>query len=322
MRTITLEEHAAVPEVWDIAWPLKPSMQSLLNDLGAGRLADMDANGVDMQVLSLVPQPAWDEVDTEKATRAVRAFNEAAAAAVAAHPDRFALFAALPLHDPTEAARELEHAVRDLGAKGALVGTRAATGFLSEEVNWPLWETAESLGVPVYMHPEQPPRAVYDTYYADLGPTLGPALAVGGWGWHVDTGLHTVRLIVRGVFDRFPNLQVIIGHMGECTPFMMGRLEQLPDLIRATTADDFQPPFQRPIRDYFKSNIHVTTSGFFDNESLQCTLSVMGADRILLATDYPFSTNAQTRTFIDSAPINDADREAITHGNAERLLKL
>jgi uncharacterized protein len=148
MRTITLEEHAAIPELWDLVWPLAPRMRSLLEDMGEGRLADMDANGIDMQVLSLQMQPACDEVDPEKAAKAVRAFNEAAAAAVEAHPDRFALFAALPLHDPDAAALELERAVHDLDAKGALVGTRAATGFLSDEANWPLWEAAERLGSP------------------------------------------------------------------------------------------------------------------------------------------------------------------------------
>jgi predicted TIM-barrel fold metal-dependent hydrolase len=321
MRTITIEEHAAVPQVWELVWPLPDGIRALLNDMGEGRLADMDANGIDMQVLSLQLQPTWDEADPEKATKVVRAFNEAAAATVEAHPDRFALFAALPLHDPAEAARELERAVRDLGAKGALVGTRAATGFLSEEVNWPLWEAAESLGVPVYMHPELPPKAVYDTYYADLGPTLGTAMASGAWGWHVDTGMHTVRLILRGVFDRFPKLQVIIGHMGECTPFMMGRLEERWAGMRAAF-DDFELPFQRPIRDYFTSNIHITTSGFFDNASLQCALSVVGADRIMLGADYPFSTNAQVRRFIDSVPLDEADRQAIAHGNAERLLNV
>jgi predicted TIM-barrel fold metal-dependent hydrolase len=321
MRTITLEEHAAIPELWDLVWPLAPRMRSLLEDMGEGRLADMDANGIDMQVLSLQMQPAWDEVDPEKAAKAVRAFNEAAAAAVEAHPDRFALFAALPLHDPDAAALELERAVHDLDAKGALVGTRAATGFLSDEANWPLWEAAERLGVPIYMHPEMPPKAVYDTYYADLGPMLGPAMASGVWGWHADTGMHTIRLIVRGVFDRFPNLQVIIGHMGECTPFMMGRIEERFAGMRAVV-DGFEPPFRRPIREYFRSNIHITTSGFFDNESLQCALSVVGADRIMLSVDYPFSTNAAARKFIDSAPLDDATREAIAHGNAERLLKL
>jgi predicted TIM-barrel fold metal-dependent hydrolase len=195
-----------------------------------------------------------------------------------------------------------------------------ATGFLSDEVSWPLWEAAQRLGVPVYMHPEMPPKAVYDAYYADLGPILGPGLASGGWGWHADTGMHTVRLIVRGIFDRFPDLQLIIGHMGECIPFMMGRLEWWARMSEST--EGYVAPFQRPIRDYFKSNIHMTTGGFFDYESLQCVLSTVGAERLMLSVDYPFGSNADGRRFIDSAPLDDATREAIAHGNAERLLDL
>ena len=192
---------------------------------------------------------------------------------------------------------------------------------MSEEVNWPLWEAAEQLGVPVYMHPGLPPKAVYDAYYEELGPIMGTALSTAGWGWHVDTGLHTLRLIVRGVFDRFPDLQVIIGHMGEAIPFMLGRLEERFAGLHASIPD-FELPFKRPIREYFRTNVHISTSGFFDNESLQCAISAIGADRIMFAVDYPFSTNADGQKFIENAPLSDDDRDAIAHGNAERLLKL
>ena len=321
MRTVTIEEHAAVPELWEaIGSNMPPAMQAILEDMGDGRLADMDAHGIDMQVLSM--QPPWDDADPDKTYKAVRAFNEAARAAVEAHPDRFQFLAAVPLHDPNEAARELERGVRELGAKGALLGTRMTTGFMSEEVNWPFWEAAEGLGVPVYMHPGLPPKVVKDTYYADLGPVVGTGMSTAIWGWHVDTGMHTIRLILRGVFDRFPKLQVIIGHMGEAIPFMMGRLEERFAGIAASLAG-FELPFEKPsIRDYFKSNIHITTSGFFDHESLQCAVSVLGADRIIFAVDYPFSLNVDGRKFIDSAPLGEAEREAIAHGNAERLLEL
>jgi predicted TIM-barrel fold metal-dependent hydrolase len=171
------------------------------------------------------------------------------------------------------------------------------------------------------MHPGFPPKPVYDTYYADLGPILGLALSTAMWGFHVDTGMHTLRLILCGVFDRFPNLHVIIGHMGEATPFMMGRIEERLGGLEATLAG-FDAPFKRPIRDYFKTNIHITTSGFFVPESLRCSIEALGADRILLAVDYPFSPNSAAREFIDSVEISEADREAISHGNADRLLKL
>jgi uncharacterized protein len=322
MRTVTIEEHAAVPELWEAvgregALPLP--IQAILNDMGEGRLAEMDAHGIDLQVLSM--QPPWDKAEPEPAHRAVRAFNEAAAAAIAEHPTRFAGFAAVPLHDPTAAAVELERAVTQLGFKGALLGASMHTGFLSEELNWPFWEAAEGLGVPIYMHPGLPPQAVFDAYYAPLGPTIGVAMSTAAWGWHVDTGLNTIRLVLRGVFDRFPGLQVIIGHMGEAIPFMMGRLEERFSGISESIAG-FELPFERPIREYFRSNIHISTSGFFDNESLICAISVLGADRIMLAVDYPFSKNADGRRFIDEAPIGEADRRAIAHGNADRLLGL
>ena len=328
LRTIGLEEHTSVPElqraaeglggIAGMALALSPEFQAVLEDMGEGRLADMDANGIDMQVLSL--QPPWDEVDAVLGEKAVRAYNEAAAAAVAAHPDRFAFFAAVPVHDPVAAAKELEYAVGSLGAKGALLGTRMHTGFLSQEVNWPFWEAAERLGVPVYMHPSVPPQSVFDTYYADMGP-MGVGLSIAMWGWHVDTGMQVMRLILQGVFDRFPRLQVIIGHMGEATPFMLGRVQERLDFVQSLVPG-FAPPFAHPVRHYFRNNIHITTSGFFDPEPLRCAIDVVGADRILFSVDYPWSSSADGRAFIDSAPIDEDQRHAIAHGNAERLLGL
>jgi predicted TIM-barrel fold metal-dependent hydrolase len=146
-------------------------------------------------------------------------------------------------------------------------------------------------------------------------------MSTAAWGWHVDTGLHAVRMILRGVFDRFPNLQVIIGHMGEAIPFMLGRLEERFDGI-GESIDGFEPPFKRPIREYFKDNFHISTSGMFHDEPLLCTMSAIGVDRIMLAVDYPFSKNVDGRRFIDEAPISDEDRAKIAHGNADRLLGL
>jgi predicted TIM-barrel fold metal-dependent hydrolase len=323
MKTVTIEEHASVPELYDaIGGPQIPKpLQAILNDMGEGRLAAMDEAGIDMQVLSMQPPIPTETIDIPKVDAAVKRFNDAAAEAVAAHPTRFAAFAVLPVHDPNAAAAELERAVKELGMVGALIGTNMTTGFVEEEVNWAIWEAAESLGVPIYMHPGLPPKAVFDAYYADLGPILGIGMSTAIWGWHVDTGLHTVRTIVRGVYDRFPNLQVIIGHMGEAVPFMLGRLEERFAGI-GESIEGFAPPFKRPIREYFRDNIHLSTSGFFDNESLICAISAVGADRIMLAVDYPFSKNLDGRRFIDNAPISEEDRNAIAHGNAERLLGL
>lgn len=320
MRTVAIEEHGAVPELFDAIGLATPEAQrGILTDLGEGRLADMDAAGIDVQVLSL--QPPLDGAEPAKAEIAVKRFNDAITEAIQAHPDRFGGFAALPIGDPHEAARELKRAINELGLHGALVGTSMSTGFLEEEVNWPIFEAAEGLGVPIYMHPGLPPKAVFDTYYGDLGPALGIAMSTAAWGWHVDTGLHTVRLVLRGVFDRFPKLQVIIGHMGEAIPFMLGRLDERFAGIDASLPD-FELPFRRPIREYFRDNIHISTSGMFNDEPLQCSIDVLGAARIMFAVDYPFSKNIDGRRFIDAAPISDADRESIAHGNADRLLGL
>jgi predicted TIM-barrel fold metal-dependent hydrolase len=323
MRTVCIEEHASTPELYDaIPTPMPPHMVATMNDMGAGRLAGMDEAGIDVAVLSLQPPFPIEETDEKKAEIACKAFNDAAARAVADHPDRYSAFGAVPIGDAKIAVDELERAIKDLGFPAVMIGTRTKLGFMSEEANWPVWEAAESLGIPVYMHPGLPPKAIIDTYYADLGPMLGLGMTTAIWGWHVDTGMHTLRCILRGVFDRFPKLQVIIGHMGEAMPFMLGRLEERFAGIAAAMPPGFEQPFEKPIRQYFRDNIHFSTSGFFDNESLICAISAVGADRIMLAVDYPFSKNIDARNFIDNAPINDDDREAIAHGNADRLLGL
>jgi predicted TIM-barrel fold metal-dependent hydrolase len=323
MRTVAIEEHASTPELYDAIGPImNPETQAVMNDMGEGRLAGMDEAQIDMAVLSLQPPFPIDEVDEGKAELACRAFNDAAAQAIADHPDRFSAFGAVPIGDTDVAVKEVERAVNELGFPAIMIGTRTKLGFMSEEANWPVWEAAENLGIPVYMHPALPPKAVVDAYYADLGPLLGLGMQTALWGWHVDTGMHTIRMILRGVFDRFPKLQVIVGHMGEAIPFMLGRLEERFAGIAEAMPPGWVTPFEKPVRQYFRDNVHFSTSGFFDNESLICTISAVGADRIMLAVDYPFSKNIDARNFIDNAPISDADREAIAHGNADRLLRL
>lgn len=323
MRTVAIEEHASTPELYEaVGEIIPPGMQALMNDMGSGRLASMDAAGIDLAVLSLQPPFPVDDVDEAKAERACMAFNDAVAQAIADHPGRFSAFGAVPIGDAGAAVREIERAVTDLGFPAVMIGTRTKLGFVSEEANWPLWEAAEGLGIPVYMHPGLPPKSIVDTYYGDLGPFLGIPLSTALWGWHVDTGMHTVRLILRGVFDRFPKLQLVIGHMGEAIPFMLGRIEERLAGLATTMPPGFSVPFEKPIRQYFRENVHFSTSGFFDYESLLCATSAVGVDRIMLAVDYPFSENIQGRNFIDNAPISQEDRKAIAHANADRLFGL
>jgi uncharacterized protein len=329
MRTIALEEHCLTPELRELLgaqihpyydvhrWP--PPLEARLLDVGAGRIAEMDSHGIDMQVLSMV-QPGLEHTAADRAVPAARAFNDRIAEAIAAHPDRLAGFAALPTADPAAAADELTRAVRELGFKGALVNGRTLERFLDDQFFWPIFEAAEGLSVPVYLHPMPPPKAVYDAYYSGFGDEVGFMLAAPAWGWHIETGLHAVRLILAGVFDRFPALQVVIGHMGEAVPFMLARLSRT--LRGGTSLGPVGTRIERSVEEYFRQNFHITTSGFFTDPPLLCALHTLGADRIMFAVDHPFSDGAEARRFLDRALISDEDRAKIAHLNAERLLGL
>ena len=220
----------------------------------------------------------------------------------------------LPTPAPEAAADELERAVRTLGLKGALVNGRTHGRFLDDRFFWPVFERAERLGVPIYLHPGQPSPALRAASYDGLPPAAGHWLSVAAWGWHVDTGLHALRLMANGVFDRFPKLQVILGHMGEAIPFMLERTNMT--LSRRVTG------LEREVKEYFTENFHATTSGIFADGPLRCLLAAMPADRVMFAVDYPYSTNQEGRAFLDSAPLSDAEREQVAHANAERLLGL
>ena len=329
MRTIALEEHCLTAELRELLgpqlhpyypvhrWP--PALEARLLDLGEGRIAEMDAHGIDVQVLSSV-QPGLEHSSGERAAPVARAFNDRVAEAISKHPDRFAGFAALATADPRAAANELERAVRELGLKGALVNGRAQERFLDDPFFWPMFETAEALGVPIYLHPMPPPRVVYEAYYSGFGDDVGFMLAAPAWGWHIEIGLHVLRLMLGGVFDRFPELQLIIGHMGEALPFMVARADEV---LRGRTAlDPAGVRTELSVAEYFQRNLHITTSGLFTSPPLRCALETIGPDRVLFAVDHPFSDGAQACRFLAQAPISDREREQIAHGNAERLLGL
>jgi hypothetical protein len=288
-------------------------------DLGDGRIAEMDAQGIDVQVLSMA-QPGLEHTGPQQAVPVARAFNDRVAEAVAAHPDRFAAFAALPTSDPAAAAQELARAVGELGFKGALVNGRTQERFLDDQFFWPMFESAEALGVPIYLHPMPPPREVFEAYYSGFGEALGFMLAAPGWGWHIETGLHALRLILAGVFDRFPGLQIIIGHMGEAVPFMLARADEV--LGGRVELDPANAPIELSVTEYFRRNFHVTISGLFTQPPLRCALDTIGSDRVMFAVDHPFGDGAVARRFIDEVAIADEEREKIAHGNAERLLGL
>jgi hypothetical protein len=319
MRLIALEEHYRAPMLRSVGGLPEPppgsplaAIQAKLDDVGDQRLADMDAGGIDVQVLSH-GAPGTEQLEAAQAIRLAREANDYLADAVAAHPDRFAAFATLPTAAPGAAADELERATGKLGFKGALINGHVQGKFLDAPEFWPIFERAERLGVPIYVHPTVPPPAVREAYYGGLTPQFAQALSMAGWGWHVDTGLHGLRLIAGGVLDEYPTLQIIIGHMGEALPFF---------LARSSRVLQQQAGLSRPLEEYMTSNFHVTTSGMFSYPPLILLLDVIGVDRVMFSVDYPYSSNSEGRDFVMSAPISDADREKIAHGNAERLLGL
>lgn len=321
MRTITLEEHFATPEILKKSAEIQPAsrnnfvkaVEEKLLDLGKGRLADMDAAGIDLQVISLT-NAGMDKFDAPTASALAHDANDKLAAAVQAHPKRFAAFAALALQEPEKAAGEFERCVKKLGFKGTLIHGTTKGVFLDDPRFTPIFEVAQALDVPVYLHPTLPPKSVEDAYFSGLPGQAGFFLSTAAWGWHVETGMHCLRLIVSGLFDRFPKLNIIIGHMGEDLPFSIARAEAV--LARETAH------LKRKVSEYFLDHFYITTSGYFTVPPLLCTLQVIGADRILFSVDYPYSPNAVGRKFLDTLPVSPGDLAKISHGNAERLLKV
>ena len=316
MRTITLEEHFITESfVRATGTPRFAELQPKLLDLGAGRIADMDEAGIDLQVLSLASM-GFDALDGATSTALAHDVNDELADAVRAHPDRLAGFAMVALKDANAAAAELDRCITRLGFAGALVDGTTNGLFLDDSRFLPFFEAAAHLNVPVYLHPAPPPEPVRQAYFSGLPGELGLFLSIAGWGWHAETGLHTLRLIVSGLFDRFPTLQLIIGHMGEGLPYALARSSAI--LSRAA------PHLRQPVASYFQSNIHITTSGYFTTQPLRCAQDVVGLDRLLFSVDYPFSPNTRGRAFLDSLAdmLNAEELASLAHGNAESLLRL
>jgi predicted TIM-barrel fold metal-dependent hydrolase len=329
LKIIALEEHYCPPEVFAAWGQLTPEikggilfhqkpMAEMLEDLAEKRLARMDAMGVDVQVLSLTT-PGVQVCDRATAIALARSSNDAGARAVAAHPDRFQCFATLPTTAPAaQSVAELKRCVEELGFKGWLVNGRSLERSLDHPDFFPVFAAAAKLRVPVYLHPQIPPKAVRDAYYSDPrfgGPLAESMLAGPGFGWHVEAGLQAVRLILSGMLDRLPELQIILGHWGETV---------IPYMDRIELATRGRPEkLARKIPDYFRSNFHVTPSGMFTGGFLPQAIELMGVDRIMFSADDPFVTlpPGGARRFITEAPLSEIEKAKIAHGNWERLTK-
>ena len=324
MKTIGLEEHAVTPDVIRAWQALDPQWQPVaqgaseagetgrrLAEIGPDRFAAMDAVGVDVQVLSLTAPGLHNLAPADAAALQV-ATNDVLAAAVRAHPDRLQAFATLATPSPAEAARELERAVTTLGMNGGMVFGRVRERNLDHPDFWPLFEAAEALRAPLYLHPQAPLPAVRAAYYNGFDAAVESAFATFGIGWYYETGVQLLRLVLSGVFDRFPGLQVIVGHWGEVVLFY---LEETSYLARAAK-------LERSLPDYVRDHVFVTPSGSWNERYLRWTIETMGVDRVMFSTDYPFLYPQQGsgRRFLETADLSDADRQAIASGNWERLV--
>ena len=329
MRVVALEEHFALPELTsridrdaiarrgfppaDAPWgPGRKRVE--LAELGAPRLAEMDAVGITVQVLS-VSGPGAELLEGEAGIALARDYNDALARAVAAHPERYRGFAHLPMAAPAAAALELERSVSRLGFHGALINGATAGRFLDDPAFEPILARAEALDVPLYLHPGIPPEPIRAGYYDGLPGALGYMLSTAAWGWHIETAVHVLRLVLSGALDRHRRLKLIIGHMGEALPFMLARCDEM-------LGAEGRKHLQRPVGETILEQVWITTSGFFTVPPFLATLSTFGADRIMFSVDHPYAPNARARAFLDQLPVSSADREKIAHGNADRLLKL
>lgn len=320
MKTIALEEHFVTTDFLRATnaygQDTPPAMQAVrerLLDLGDGRIAAMDQGGVDVEVLSLAAMGV-DDLAHAQQTSVMHDVHDELADAVRARPERFAAFASPGLKEPANAAKELERCVRDLGFVGALFDGTTDGKFMDDPQFFPVLEAAEALGVPIYLHPAPPPKAVREAYYSGLAAEVGFLLSIAGWGWHAENGLHILRLIVAGIFDRFPRLQMIVGHMGEGVPYALARSN---GVLTPVTKN-----LKRSVAETFLQQVHVTTSGYFTRPPFDCCRAVVGLDRMMYSVDYPFSPNTRGKEFLASLELSDQEMAQLAAGNAEKLLRL
>jgi len=316
-RVIAIEEHYYDPNVichyTGVDARTGGFVKDNLLEVGEKRIKSMDDCGIDVQILSH-GAPSTQRMNAETGIPVAKAANDYLFEICEAYPNRLGGFAALPTADPVAAAEELSRSVNELGFKGAmihgLIGEQKL--FVDDPIFWPIFERAQALDVPLYIHPANPHPAVIDAYLKDYVERY-PGVVNAGWGFTMETATIGIRLVLSGVFNKFPDLKIIIGHLGETLPFLMWRI----DLALNRPGND-----GIAFRDIFTSHFYITTSGFFSDPALLCCIQEMGVDRILFAIDYPFVPNEPGPKWMEKLMLNREDKAKILHGNAERILNI
>jgi predicted TIM-barrel fold metal-dependent hydrolase len=319
MRIIALEEHFILPSDGlppgahrgndrELRTGIDSGMELL--DLGDRRIAAMDGAGIDVQVLSL-NQPGCQALDAAAAVPKARDANDYLFEKIAAHSGRFVGLAAVATADPTAAAIELERAVMRLGFKGAMINGHTEGSFLDDQRYWEIFECAHALGVPVYLHPRSPHPEAMKTYFKGY-----EELAFAAWGFALDTCSHFLRLVFAGVFDRYPKLTIILGHMGEGLPFWLYRADDHTRIAAKRRG------LKKTLAEYLTENLMITCSGNFSDPAMICSEMALGSDNIMFAVDWPYESNQTAVQFLKQLPLAQDIIEKIAHRNAERILGL
>ena len=317
LKKIALEEHFITELLAPHAAHNRPTknaatfaeLRRRLADFGALRLEAMDQAGIAYAVLSATVPGVQTEPDVARAVDLARRANDELAAEVRRQPARYGGFAALPLQDPAAAADELERAVRQLGFKGAMINGHTLGRYLDEDRFLPFWERVQYLDTPIYLHPTDP--ADRPAMFAGR-----PELHGSTWAWTAEAATHALRLVVSGVFQRFPRLALILGHLGETLPYVLWRLDN-----RARRADETIAAHDRPSA-VIKRHFWITTTGVCDHAALHTAIANLGADRVMFSVDYPYESGTVAAEFLETAPISPEVMAQIAHGNAARLLRV
>ena len=317
MKKIALEEHFITPDFMKFTESelaaFKPEivkdLKSRLLDFDSMRLQAMDGAGIDIAVLSLTGPGVQHLTDTTLAMKLARKINDELAERIAKKPERFRGFAHLAMQDPTTAANELDRCVHQLQFVGALINGQTNGHYYDEEQFYPFWEKVQELDIPIYLHPET-------SFQLPQNYNNHPELDGAFWGWTVETGTHALRLVTSGLFDRFPNVKIILGHLGETLPYLLWRLNSRWEIMKYTKN------IKRLPAEYIKKNFYLTTSGMFAHGPLMCAIHEVGEDRVMFSVDYPYESSDDAAQFMSRAPIGEATREKISYKNALHVLKI